>query len=117
MRTSVNTTSRIRQSLVASFAHELAVVHTATVMGSPKSLQCLPAGAGCTLYLVTAHIHAGCCAAMAVTSVTMKNYLFCENVWLKAHAESLQDKAPKQETIVADSPGPSVCSQAHWNTL
>ena len=25
--------------------------------------------------------------AMAVTSVTMKNYLFCDNAWLKAHAE------------------------------
>ena len=35
--------------------------------------------------------------AMTVTSVTMKNYLFCDNVWLKAHAESLQDKAPSAE--------------------
>ena len=39
--------------------------------------------------------------AMTVTSDTIKNYLSCENVWLKAHAESLQDKAAKQKTIIA----------------
>ena len=44
---------------------------------------------------------------MTVTSETMKNYLFANNVWLKAHAESLQDKAPKQKTIIADDPGTS----------
>ena len=44
---------------------------------------------------------------MTVTSSTMKNYLFCENVWLKAHAESLQDKASKTKTIIADEPGTS----------
>ena len=44
---------------------------------------------------------------MTVTSETMKNYLFVDNVWLKAHAESLQDKASKQKTIIADDPGTS----------
>ena len=38
--------------------------------------------------------------AMTVTSDTMKNYLFCDNVWLKAHAESLQDKAPKRSAQI-----------------
>ena len=45
--------------------------------------------------------------AMTVTSPTMKNYLFVDNVWLKAHAETLQDKAPKQKVIEADNPGTS----------
>ena len=45
--------------------------------------------------------------AMTVTSPTMKNYLFVDNVWLKAHAETLQDKAPKQKVIEADIPGTS----------
>ena len=44
---------------------------------------------------------------MTVTSETIKNYLFVDNVWLKAHAESLQDKASKQKTIIADDPGTS----------
>ena len=41
----------------------------------------------------------------AVKSDTMKVHLFVDNVYLKAHAESLQDKAPKQKAIVADDPG------------
>ena len=48
--------------------------------------------------------------AMTVTSDTMKNHLFCDNVWLKGFAETLQDKAAKhrlQETIQADNPGDS----------
>ena len=45
--------------------------------------------------------------AMTVASPTMKNYLFVDNVWLKAHAETLQDKAPKQKVIEADDPGTS----------
>ena len=43
----------------------------------------------------------------AVKSDTMKVHLFVDNVYLKAHAESLQDKAPKQKAIVADDPGSS----------
>ena len=38
------------QSLVASFTHEVAVVHTTTAMGSPESLLCLPTKVGCTFY-------------------------------------------------------------------
>ena len=44
---------------------------------------------------------------LAVKSESMKLHLFCDNVCLKAHAESLQDKAQKQKAIVADDPGSS----------
>ena len=43
----------------------------------------------------------------AVKSDIMKVHLFVDNVFLKAHAESLQDKAQKQKAIVADNPGAS----------
>ena len=43
--------------------------------------------------------------AMTVTSETMRSYLFADNLWLRAHAETLQGKAPKQESIIADNPG------------
>ena len=44
---------------------------------------------------------------MAHTSESIKKYLFADNVWLIARAESLELKAPKQKTIEADDPGPS----------
>ena len=37
--------------------------------------------------------------AMTVTSDSMRTYLFADNVWLRAHAETLQGKAPKQESM------------------
>ena len=46
--------------------------------------------------------------AYTVKSDTMRVHLFADNYFLRAHSETLQDKAPKQKTIVADSPGPSV---------
>ena len=45
--------------------------------------------------------------AFAVTSDTMKVHLFVDNYFLRAHAETLQDKASKQKVIVADNPGTS----------
>ena len=42
---------------------------------------------------------------LAVNAPTMRSYLFGDNVWLRAHAETLQSKAPKQESIIADNPG------------
>ena len=40
--------------------------------------------------------------AFAVTSDTMRVHLFADNYFLRAHAESLQLKAPKQTIITAD---------------
>ena len=44
---------------------------------------------------------------MAVKSDCMRLHLFADNYWLRAHSETLQDKAPKQKVIEADIPGPS----------
>ena len=43
----------------------------------------------------------------AVKSDSMRLHLFADNYWLRAHSETLQDKAPKQKVIEADIPGPS----------
>ena len=43
----------------------------------------------------------------AVKSDSMRLHLFADNYWLRAHSETLQDKAPKQKTIIADEPGTS----------
>ena len=42
--------------------------------------------------------------AFSLTSETMRVHLFADNYFLRAHAESLQLKAPKQKVIEADSP-------------
>ena len=50
----------------------------------------------------------------AVNSDTMRVHLFADNYFLRAQAEALQDKAPKQKTIEADSPGPSARDAIPW---
>ena len=39
----------------------------------------------------------------AVKSDTMRVHLFADNYFLRAHAETLQDKAPKQKIITAST--------------
>ena len=43
----------------------------------------------------------------SVTSDTMRVHLFADNYFLRAHAETLELKAPKQKFIEADNPGTS----------
>ena len=45
--------------------------------------------------------------AFAVKSDTMRKHLFADNYFLRAHAETLEDKAPKPNVIEADNPGTS----------
>ena len=49
--------------------------------------------------------------AFAVNSDTMRVHLVADNYFLRAHAETLQSKAPKQEIIEADDPGPSASAK------